>query len=383
VTVTSFDVAVVGGGIVGAACAYWAADAGLRVFACDRLSPGAGTTGTGMGHIVALEEPLAMLPLTRYSQRLWRDLAVRLPPSVGFRAAGTLWVAGTEEEAVELERKQRALRAGDAPSELLDRDGLHALEPALCPTLAAALLVPEDCLVDPGSAAQFLWKASVARGARVEPHRAVRRIVPGAVEFRDGSVARAEHVVNATGVDAATLTPECPIAPRKGHLIRWGPARNLLRHAVAEVGYSGTARASDRSSVAFNAQPQADGSVLLGASREWAGTDASVDPSIVERLCARAREFLPTLLELPRLEIRTGLRPGTPDHLPWIGPLPGADGRWIAAGHEGLGVTTSLGTGKLLVDLILRRPTGIPASPYSPTPERLSGGDVAGAVKGR
>ncbi|MFY9717805.1 MAG: FAD-dependent oxidoreductase [Thermoplasmata archaeon] len=372
-TAVEFDVAVVGGGIVGASCAYWAADAGLRVYACDRISPGAGTTGAGMGHIVALEEPPAMLPLTRYSQRLWRELAPRLPPSVGFRAVGTLWVAGSEQELAELGRKQLTLRAGDTPSEVLERDALHALEPALSPDLSGALLVEEDCLVDPVPATRYLWKSSAARGARVEPHRAVSRILEGAVEFLDGSQIRAENVVNATGVDAPTLTPECPILARKGHLIRWGPARNLLRHAVVEVGYSTAVRDVDRSTVAFNAQPQTDGSVLLGASREWAGTDLTVDPTIVERLCAHARKFLPSLLELPRLEVRTGLRPGTPDRLPWIGRLPESDGLWIAAGHEGLGVTTSLGTGKLLADLLLGRPTAIPASRFAPTPDRLSG----------
>ncbi|HTP53743.1 MAG TPA: FAD-dependent oxidoreductase [Thermoplasmata archaeon] len=369
----TYDLAVVGGGIVGAACAYWAADAGLRVYACDRITAGAGTTGAGMGHIVSVQEPRAMVPLTRFSRRLWHELAARLPPSAGFRTPGTLWVAATDLDLTERDRIARLWAAEGVRCDSLDAAGLHALEPGLRPGLPGGLLVPGDGLVDPVAVTQFLWKAAAARGARVEPHRPVARLLEGAVERPDGARVSARSVVNATGVDASTLSPECSVVPRKGHLIRLGAPRVPLRHPVVELGYSASVRAVEPVSVAFNAQPQSDGTILLGASREWAGRDLSIDPGVVERLRARARDLAPSMADLATLEIRTGLRPATPDRLPWIGRLPGSESRWIAAGHEGLGVTTSLGTGRLLVDLLMGRTPAIDPAPFAPTPDRISG----------
>ena len=88
----------------------------------------------------------------------------------------------------------------------------------------------------------------------------------------------------------------------------------------------------------------------------------------------RALEFLPGLKHLSALRSWAGHRPATPDKLPLIGPSPESDKVWFATGHEGLGITTSLATGKLLADLIVGRPTEIPAAPYAP--ERLLKGDA-------
>jgi glycine/D-amino acid oxidase-like deaminating enzyme len=74
---------------------------------------------------------------------------------------------------------------------------------------------------------------------------------------------------------------------------------------------------------------------------------------------------MPGLAALSAIRVWTGFRPSTPDNLPWIGRVPGSDHVWVAAGHEGLGITTSLGTGRLIADLVLGREPSIPAEPYS------------------
>jgi glycine/D-amino acid oxidase-like deaminating enzyme len=119
-------------------------------------------------------------------------------------------------------------------------------------------------------------------------------------------------------------------------------------------------------SVAFNIQPRHTGQMLIGSSRQFDAESATVDQSILERMLSRAIEYLPTLANLSVTRIWTGHRAATPDKLPIIGPSPLSERIWLATGHEGLGITTSLGTGRLLADLLLVRPTEIPAEPYSP-----------------
>jgi glycine/D-amino acid oxidase-like deaminating enzyme len=107
--------------------------------------------------------------------------------------------------------------------------------------------------------------------------------------------------------------------------------------------------------------------MLIGSSRQYDAEGAEVENEIVNRMMARAGEYLPSVGKLSIRRVWTGHRPATPDHLPLIGPSPEHDRIWLATGHEGLGITTSLGTGRLLADLLLGRDTRIPAQPYAPS----------------
>jgi len=366
------DLAVVGAGIVGAACAHAAAEEGLRVAVVEAVAPAAGTTSAGMGHIVVLDGSPAELALTRYSQRLWAELGPRLPPGVSFRSEGTLWIARSEEDLRTAESKAERLHGARIPAELLDGEELAMMEPLLRDGLAGALLVPEDLLLDPIAATQALLEQVRERGGQVVAGAVVRRTAPGRLEGDHGLVVRARGIVNAAGVRAPELTPGLPIAPRKGHLVLLARGRGRIRHQVVEIGYGAGVRSAEPVSVAMNLHPRADGSVLVGASREWAGFDGSVDPRVVDRLLAKVREFAPPLSEWPRAGTRAGFRPATPDHLPWIGRMPDAPDLLVAAGHEGLGVTESLGTARLVLDAFLDRASPIPPEPYRPDAGRLA-----------
>src|SRR4051794_38199918 len=100
-----FDVAIIGAGIVGAACAHALAREGLKVGVFDKNAPGTGTTAAGMGHIVVMDDSDAQLALTSYSQKLWAELARQMPPSCEYEHCGTIWVAADDEEMVEVRRK--------------------------------------------------------------------------------------------------------------------------------------------------------------------------------------------------------------------------------------------------------------------------------------
>ena len=370
-----FDVGIVGAGIVGASCAYWAAREGLSVVVVEAREPAGGTTGAGMGHVVALDRSEPALLLARYSQRLWQELAPSLPAAVGYRAAGTLWVAATPDDLARAEARRDGLRRHGIPAEMVDATFLAREEPALRSGLAGGLLVPEDALLVPAEATRALLARAEEHGARVLAHRPVLRLAAGTIETVSGPALRARRIVNAAGVDAPRLSPQVPIAPRKGTLVRLGVPGVPIHHQLVELGYRESVGAPDPVSVVFNAQPEPGGTVLLGASREWGATDTSVDPAVTGRLRRRALDFAPLLGSRTTVAAWSGLRPATPDHLPWIGPLPGGDDLWVAAGHEGLGITASLGTGRLLVDLLLGRPPALSPTPYLPDARRVPGPD--------
>src|SRR5512146_2601971 len=151
----AFDVAIVGGGIVGAACAMECAAAGMKVVVLESDAVGSGATAAGMGHIVVMDDSDAQFALTRYSQELWRAMVAELPPDVEFVAAGTLWVAADEEEMAEVRRKHAYYGARDVPTEILDAQALRSAEPNLRADLAGALRVPEDAVVYPPCAARY------------------------------------------------------------------------------------------------------------------------------------------------------------------------------------------------------------------------------------
>jgi glycine/D-amino acid oxidase-like deaminating enzyme len=139
----------------------------------------------------------------------------------------------------------------------------------------------------------------------------------------------------------------------------------FVHHQLVELGYLKSAHGHAGESVAFNAQPRATGQILLGSSRQYGAVDARVEQGILRRMLHRAIEYMPGLAQLSAIRAWTGFRPSTPDNLPWIGRAPGSERVWVAAGHEGLGITTSLGTGRLIADLVMGREPAIPPEPYS------------------
>jgi glycine/D-amino acid oxidase-like deaminating enzyme len=157
------------------------------------------------------------------------------------------------------------------------------------------------------------------------------------------------------------------VKKRKGHLVITDRYPGFLRHQLVELGYLKSAHSVTADSVAFNIQPRRTGQLLIGSSRQFEVDHAGVDESIVKRMLARAVEYLPSLAKLSALRTWTGFRAATPDKLPLIGPSPEHGGLYLATGHEGLGITTSLATAKLLVDQIVNREPAIPLEPYAPS----------------
>ena len=363
----TYDAVVVGAGIVGAACADECIRQGMRVAVVDGDVIGGGATAAGMGHIVVMDDSEAQFALTRYSQLLWQELRPVLPADVEYEQCGTIWVAADEEEMAEVQRKQSYYSQRGVPVEVLNRDAVERAEPNLRKGMAGGLLVPEDGVLYPPCAARFLLERAQAGGATIQLGCAVSHIGNGRVRLKDGMELSAGAIINAAGNDAASLTPGLAIKKRKGHLVITDRYPGFVRHQLVELGYLKSAHSTTGDSVAFNVQPRKTGQVLIGSSRQYDIEDKQVDSPILLRMLKRAEEYMPGLAKMSTIRVWTGFRAATPDKLPLIGPWPGDSTVFLATGHEGLGITMSLATARILVDQITGRKAAIPVEPYLPS----------------
>ena len=362
----TYDVVVIGAGIVGSACAAECAREGLSVAIVEAGIIGGGATAAGMGHLVVMDDSEAQFALTRYSQQLWDEISNELPREVEHDACGTIWIAADDEEMAEARRKARVYSDRGVPVEILDAQSLAEIEPQLRPGLVGGLRVPGDSVIYPPSAAQYFVNQALARGAQLFLGVAVETITSDGIRLRNGTPIAAGVIVNSAGSWSPQLTRGLEVKKRKGHLVITDRYPNFLRHQLVELGYLKSAHSVTADSVAFNIQPRQTGQLLIGSSRQYDIDDSSVDVSILTRMLDRAVEYLPRLRKLSSLRTWTGFRAATPDKLPLIGPHGEHKRLYLATGHEGLGITTSLGTAKLLVAQLMNRETAIPVAPYLP-----------------
>ena len=363
----SFDVVIVGAGIIGAACAARLAGEGMSVLLLEATDIATGTTATGMGHVVVMDDSEEQFALTSYSQKLWKELAEEMPKGCEFEYCGTIWVAADEEEMNEVCRKKEFYGSHGIKSEILDERNLRETEPHLAEGLAGGLLVESDAVVYQLTATRFLIEKARLNGAVLRTRTPVREITDNGVVLTNNETISTGYVINAAGAAASDLSPQLKIKKRKGHLVITERYEGFVRHQLIELGYLKSAHGSEQDSVAFNVQPRSTGQILLGSSRQFGAETSDVDDNIVRRMTSRAFEYMPTLRTLAAVRIWTGFRPATPDNLPYIGKIPGSDNVYAAAGHEGLGITTSLGTAALLADKITGRTPAIPVEPYLPS----------------
>jgi glycine/D-amino acid oxidase-like deaminating enzyme len=362
----TFDVVIVGAGIVGAACADECARGGMRGAVVEKDIIASDATAAAMGHIVVMDDSEAQFAMTRYSQELWNELRSELPSDVEYEQCGTIWVAADEQE-MELVRSKHAYY-GDrgVPTQILGPQALELMEPSLRKGLAGGLLVPQDAVLYPPCAARFLMERAQTNGAQLRMGVAVSELGKGRVRLQDGTELRAPVLVNAAGTDSPNLTRGIAVKKRKGHLVITDRYPGFLRHQLVELGYLKSAHAITADSVAFNVQPRRTGQMLIGSSRQYGAEHKEVDHDILTRMLQRAQEYMPNLAHTSAIRVWTGFRAATVDKLPLIGRWPEDSTVYLATGHEGLGITTSLATARLLMDHMMGRKSAIASDAYLP-----------------
>ena len=254
---TVCDAVIVGGGIVGAACAWAFAREKMKVMLIEAHTVGGGATASGMGHVSIMGDGPAQFALTKYSQSLWHELAGQLPPVCQCENRAALWIAADREEMDVLLQKKRFCTANGITVEILDAAELAEAEPNLRSGMAGGLLLPGDMVVHPPCVAKYLVETACKQGAHLQTGAEVKQIEQGRVRLSDGSTVSAGIIVNATGTRASELMPGLPIRPRKGHLAITGRYPEFLHHQLIECGYLKGARSDEAEAVAFNVQPRA------------------------------------------------------------------------------------------------------------------------------
>lgn len=339
------DVAIVGAGIVGAACALACAQRGLSVTVYERGGLVAGTTGSGEGNILVSDKaPGPELDLALRSTELWREWEPLLDRQV--------------PGGIELERKGGLIVSRTGPVDpgtlgtRLDRDQVRDLEPEISPDVVAGAYFPQDMQVQPARAAVAMLSAARELGAVVKLRTNVER-------FEDLG---ADAIVNATGAWSGE-----PVEPRRGFILVTEAMPVRIRHKVYSADYLDNVASGDaglQTSTVVEGTPA--GPVLIGASRERVGFDTALNADAVRRLAEGAVAIFPFLAGVRIIRSYHGFRPYSPDHLPIIGPDPGTPGLWHACGHEGAGIGLAPATGELIAQIISGTPTTLDAAAYRP-----------------
>jgi glycine/D-amino acid oxidase-like deaminating enzyme len=377
------DVVVIGGGIVGAACAYYLCAAGLDVHLVERRFPASGTSrACDSGILLWDKAPGAELTLGQAGAALWAELAEALDFDFEYTRKGSVMLAESAEYPRSIQRQStrrvmkgdesmaaghdtaEAMRAAGIRAEVLDQAELQSLEPNLAPDLAGGVFFPDDAQVDARLATLALLSAAQERGLTLHTGAeaiAIQQTNEGngrinKIVTRAGEIAT-EAVVCAAGVwsnnVARLVGVELPVRPRKGHILVTAKVPGLIHHMLLEGGYVSTVQsAAEELQVALVAEMTASGTLLLGSSRQFVGFDRSVSLAVMQAIATRAVRFLPSLAEVRIIRSYAGLRPWSPDHLPLIGPQTTVPGFYLATGHEGAGIGLAPITGRLITDWI-------------------------------
>lgn len=361
-TSSSYDLAVIGAGVIGLSCAWRAAQAGLSVVVLERDEPGAGASGVAAGMLAPVTEAdfgeEALLRLNVEARALWPGFAAELSEvsgrSTGYAEYGALVVAADRDDVEELRRLHGYQERLGLRSAWLGARAARALEPGLSPRIGGAIDAPDEAHVDPGAVVRALVEAIANAGGRVVAGAEAEALDTTAgrvcgVLLAGGEQVRAERALVAAGAWSAegelgteAAAPE--VRPVKGQLLelrtRGGmspPATRLIRTPRCYVV----------------SRPVAEGGarVVIGATMEEQGFDTTVTAGGVFRLLEAAYEVLPDIAELELVKARAGLRPFMPDGRPAIGPGL-IDGLLFATGHGRNGVLQAPLTARAVVELL-------------------------------
>jgi D-hydroxyproline dehydrogenase subunit beta len=371
----SADVIIIGAGVVGAACAWYAAESGLAVTVLDRGPVAGGTTGAGEGNLLVSDKPAGPeLDLAKRSAALWRELDAAVG-GFEYQAKGGLVVSDTEASLQALSDVASGQAAAGVTTAPVAGTELVDYEPHLAPGLAGGCYYPEDAQVQPMLAAARILAAAQQRGADVRTGVEVTGLLRTAdrvvgVRTPAGELP-AGAVVNAAGVWAGELAAMAgvtvPVAPRRGFVLVTEPAPPLVRHKVYASGYVDAVASSDAGlQISPVIEGTESGPILIGSSRERVGLDRTLSVEVLRRLAAAAVGLFPVLAAVSAIRAYCGFRPYSPDHLPVIGPDPRAPGLFHACGHEGAGVGLAPVTGELVAAALAGLPAEVDPEPFRP-----------------
>jgi glycine oxidase len=345
---------VVGAGIVGCAVARELAEAGLSVTVLDRAEPVQEASHAAAGMLSPLAEssgPGPFVDLMKAARDRFARLALQLREEtgidVGYQDRGTLVLALDDEGEHVLEARFRWLKANLEDGERLSGAETLRLEPAVHPSVRWSLRFPGDHQVDNRALSRALWSAAVRSGADFRVGVEVLRLHTRgdralAVEASGGERIAADWIVLAAGSwsgSLAGLPRRLPVVPVHGQLVAVGKLPPLFQHVV---------HSADCYIV-----PRSDGRLIIGATTERQGFRKVVTAGGILALLSAGVAAAPSISELPLIDCWSGLRPGTPDGLPILGPDPELPNLVYATGHYRNGILLAPITGEIIREHII------------------------------
>jgi len=362
----NYDVAVVGGGLIGAAIAFELASEKLRVLLLDRQTPGREASWAAAGMLSAAPDGLPaipLIPLAQESLRLYPAFVKSVErvskKSAQFERRGALHLFSGKNAGLDRDEIVARYRSLGLAIDPLSLGEARARESSLGPEVAAAAWNPDEARIDPRAFTEAVLAAAQKRGAKILPDSPISRLLfergrcSGVLAC--GKKILAASVVLAAGSFSAAIlgknSARVPTRPVRGQMIALRPRGFRLAHVLRSGrGYL---------------VPRQDGRVIAGSTLEDAGFDKCVTPAGLRSILAAATEMVPALDSAEILDTWSGLRPGTPDELPILGPSH-APGLFIATGHYRNGILLAPVTARLTREWILAGKTNFDAAPFSP-----------------
>lgn len=372
------EVAIIGGGIVGCSIAYYVAKAGLDCMIIEKGDIASGTSSRCDGNISIVDKDPgfdSLMSLT--SQQLTEELKDDLRIPFEYRSLGSILVCDNDAEMEAAKEWVDIQNKAGLKFNILDRSDIRQESPYFADDIPGGLECETDSLINPYLYCYSLIDRAKDYGLKLHARTEVIGITKKGdfiIETNQGTFT-AKKVVNAAGVWAPFIgqmvNVDIPIKPRKGHIMVGGRQKPIMMRNVMEFGYLMNKFQRERMAdpetlkygVALVLEPTESQNFLIGSSRQFVGFDGRVDYRVIQAMAKRALRFFPKIDDFRMIRTYTGFRPWTEDHLPIISEVEEVPGFYIAAGHEGDGISLATVTGKLIEEMLCGKETTISVEP--------------------
>ncbi|MFZ5643985.1 MAG: NAD(P)/FAD-dependent oxidoreductase [Bacillota bacterium] len=383
--IKSPEVLVIGGGIIGTSTAYYLSRKGVRVMLIEAGDIAGGTSGScDRAIMIQSKSPGPLLELALESARIYKSLENELGEDLEYSSSGGMIIIENEDEMKVMEHLVTAQQASGIKVRIIGRDEAVERQPLLSPHILGATCWDGDADVNPICVCLAMARAARLHGAEIILNNRVNGLLA-----KDGRVVgvntacgdiKAEKTILAAGIwtpeIGKTVGLNIPVIPRKGQIIVTERLAPVIRGNILSGNYIAckhnpelAKKASgivQKLGVGLSIGQTRNGNLLIGGTREFAGHDLSISTDAIKAIAENAVRLFPSLRNVHLIRSFAGLRPYSPDGRPFIGPIDGKPGLYIAAGHEGDGIALGPITGRIMADIVMGSSPGCDITPFSP-----------------
>lgn len=380
----TYDAIVIGAGAIGTSCAYHLVKKGLTVALIERRDIARGTSSRcDAAALLSDKQPGVDVALGYASILRFLELQKELSTDFVLHQGGSLYVCETEQQMEIAAGFVKQMQAEGYDFSLQSRAEIREREPFLADDLAGGFWSSACCSLNPFKLCYAFVDEVNGKGLDVYIHTSVTGILRGeagevtGVETDRGTF-HTKHVINACGAWAPDVGKmvglDLPIIPRKGIILVSGASSPICHQKVQEYGYNVTKFEKkgvrqdpdvERYNVSFNIEPTEGNNVIVGGSRNFVGFTETPEIEVVKAIARRAVRFFPVLKKMNIIRTYAGVRPYVKEHLPLITDVKGVPGYYIAAGHEGDGISMAPTTGQLIAEIVTGETPHMDVKPFS------------------